>query len=153
MKTTAMTLKEQNPMNMPKLRGASLLLGVAALLSACGGGGGDAAPTPPPANGAAVSKTRVLPAFDVTVTPTRVAGALATSFEVKVSDPANVTALKAAIGADVDSGVLATATAGAAGTWTVAVPAGSAPEAGLQLLLTMKDGDSVETGTADFPLK
>ena len=139
--------------NFPKHLSATVLLGAAALLSACGGssGGNDTpAPGTPPAG--TTAKTRLLPAFDVTVTPTKT-GTIASSFEVKVSDPANVTALKAAIGADVDSGVAATVTPGASGTWTVAVPASANPDAGLQLQFTTKDGDSVETGTADFPLK
>lgn len=151
----APTLKDQKTMKHSKPLSTVLLLGAAALLSACGGSGGDDAPpvTPAPASGTA-AKTRLLPAFDVTVTPVKAAGAAAaTSFDVKVSDPAAVTAIKAAVGANVDSGVAATATPGAAGSWTVAVPAGAAPDAGLQLLFTMKDGDSVETGTGDFPLK
>lgn len=154
MKTDALNSKDQKAMTLTTQLTASLVLGVATLLSGCGGSSGDPqrAQATAPASGAQAT-TRVLPGFDVTVTAIRAAGAAATSFDVKVSDPAKVSALKAVIGTDVERGVAAVASAGAAGSWTVAVAAGAAPDAGLQLLFTLTDGDSIETGTGDFPLK
>jgi len=143
---------------------------VAVMLTACGGdsatsNSGTSGTTPPPATvptpqpvTTEVAKavlTRGLPNFDVVMTqyvqsafPTTV-----TRVEVKVTDATAVTALQVTLGTDFDTGVAATATQTAPGVWSISIPTTLPVNSGVQLALTLKNGDGFETGVTDFMVR